>query len=94
MGQRLWPLTHLVSHVDGIEVAAVQLQYVGLLQLVPLGDNRAFDPVSEHPAGWLARLGSASGGNNTSWGFVTVSSQVHCAPLDGRRLVLSLPGVY
>ena len=94
MCHRVWPLTHLDRHVYGIEVAAVQLQHMGLFQLVLLGDNLAIDPVLEHPVGGLARLGGASGGNNTSWSFVTVTSQVHSAPLDSRRLVCRASGVY
>ena len=90
----VWPLNHLVSHVYGIEVAAVQLQHVGLLQLIFVGDNLPIDPVPEHPVGGLARLGGAPGGNNTSWSLVTVTSQVHSAPLHGRRLLLGLSGVY
>ena len=94
MCQRVWPLTHLVGHVYGVEVAAVQLQHVGLFQLVLLGDNLAIDPVPEHPVGGLARLGGAPGGNNTNWSLVTVTSQVHSAPLNGRRLVCRMSGVY
>ena len=66
MCHRVWPLTHLVSHVYGIEGSAVQLQHVGLFQLVCVRDNLAIDPVLEHPAGGVARIGDAPGGNNTS----------------------------